>query len=83
MRATITKIIDKQRYERLHFKGEDGKHYMTDLVSTFRNYSRWKPLIKVDNVLDGLKLMGKNKIDADSFPKLARKEESPQQEMKF
>lgn len=40
----------------------------TDLVISFRNFSRWKPLLKVGNLLDGLKLRSAETVDADSYP---------------
>ena len=58
---------------------KDGKrtYAKTDLVQTFRNFKRWKPLLTVGNVLDGLKMKGENTVDADSFPTLLRTEKPP------
>lgn len=42
----------------------------TDLVPTYRNFNRWKDLLKSGNVLDNLFLKTENTVDADCFPKL-------------
>lgn len=52
----------------------------TDLVPTFRNYSRWKDFLRVGNVLANLYLKKDNTIDADSFPRfVGRKEKEPEE----
>lgn len=42
----------------------------TDLVTSFRNFSRWKPYLKIGFLLNGLRLKGKETVDADSYPSL-------------
>lgn len=52
------------------FKGEDGRSYRTCLYPNCGNFARWRPFLqKKDIVLEGLRTIGKNLIDADSFPK--------------
>lgn len=84
MKGEITRIdITKQShtgdYKRVYFKLEDGKFAKTDLVSSFRNYQRWAPLLKVGNVLGNLQLKpGGVKVltvNADSYPTLIKKVE--------
>lgn len=62
----------KEAFVRVYFKLQiESKNFIwakTDLVPTFRNYKKWKPLLKVGNILDGLILRGKETIDADSNP---------------
>lgn len=55
-------------FRRVYFELQDGSWAATDLVSTFRNYARWKPIVEagVGTIIDGLRLKGKDKIDADS-----------------
>jgi len=51
------------------FKGEDGRSYRSCLYPNCGNFMRWRGFIgKRDIVLDGLTPIGKNLIDADSFP---------------
>lgn len=63
-------------YLRLTFNmfKNDGTTYWakTDLVSSFRNYARWKALLQVGNVLGNLDMKDDNTVDADSFPRLVR-----------
>lgn len=78
----ITKIdppkkgSDKKTFIRVYFdvrqEGGGITWARTDLCPTFRNYSRWKPLLKVGNVLSGLDFKGLTTVNADSFPKLSR-----------
>lgn len=76
MRATITKIDKKKvsangnKFIRVYFTLEDGKWSKTDLCPDFRNYARWKKLLKVGNILSGIELKNNQTVNADSFPKL-------------
>jgi len=78
MRAKITDISPMKFsrngdvcFQRLKFQLEDGSFAMTDIVSTYRNYRWWKPVIEkgvgtwLSNVF--LKAGSKvKKVDADS-----------------
>ncbi len=78
MKGKITKIdVTKKShtgdYKRIYFELENGKFAKTDLVSSFRNYARWKPFLKVGVTLGNLiiKEVGKvTTVNADSFPML-------------
>lgn len=43
----------------------------TDIVPNFRNYGKWKPLLKVGNILSGLQMRRHDEVNADSSPKFA------------
>lgn len=81
IQARITKIDSKknsrnheQTFVRVYFRimtpqGNPSKLWAkTDLVDTFRNFTRWRPLLKVDNLLGGLRLKDghSDTVDADS-----------------
>ena len=78
MRAKITKI-DRPKYSRngdtvfyrVYFELESGAWAHTDLVSTYRNFERWRSILKsgVGTKIDGVNLKRgyNNKVDADSF----------------
>ena len=92
MQAEIIKIdkpvnsasVKGKKYIRVYFKIlETGKFAKTDLVMGFRNFKRWKPYLKVGNVLDNLRLKDEKTIDADSFPILRRHPELPLEEEKW
>jgi len=74
-KGTIIKILPKHfsrnggQYTRVFFRLEDGFTATTDLVDSYRNVARWKNLLRVGIDLDGLILKGKNKVNADSFPR--------------
>ena len=77
MIGEIIKILPVKRsrnegdcYLRVEFKMEDGSWKKTDLVPGFRNYQRWKKLLRVGNVLFNLKILDDQTIDADGFPRL-------------
>ena len=56
---------------RIHFKMfHTGGWAKTDIVRTFRNYKRWRPLLKKGNIITGLQMLDENSIDADSYPRL-------------
>ena len=61
---------EDETYLRVEFKMEDGKWAKTDLVPSFRNYWRWKRVLRVGNVVRNLKMRDKITVDADSFPQL-------------
>lgn len=76
MRAKLVKIDPPKssrngdvQFQRLHFQLQDGSYAMTDVVSTFRNYAWWQPVIEagIGTWIDGVELKGKQKIDADSW----------------
>lgn len=86
MRGKITKIDTLkssrnagQAFLRVYFKVKRGVGDFiwakTDIVPSFRNYARWKPLLEVGNILDGLILKADNTVDADSRPELVSKAE--------
>lgn len=78
MRGTVIKIhpIKYSRTEgaftRIEFKLEDGSWAKTDIVSKYRNYSRWQPIIKAgaETALDGLMLRKQGEVDGDSYPRI-------------
>ena len=55
------------KFIRVHFKLENGKWAKTDLVPGFRNFRRWKRLLKIGNVIGNIRLKNKDTVDADSF----------------
>ncbi len=55
---------------RVTFKMEDGGWAKTDIVPTFRNYWRWRKLLRVGNTLFNLTLKDPETVDADSKPYL-------------
>jgi len=75
MKGSIIKILPKRfsrnggTFTRVNFKMEDGSFAQTDLVDSYRNVARWRNLLRVGINLDGLLLKGKNKVNADSFPR--------------
>jgi hypothetical protein len=59
MRATITKIDTLKRgngaiFQRVYFKTESGQFAVTDLCPTFRNFTRWRPLLQIGTEVDNL-----------------------------
>lgn len=80
MKAKIKKIYAPRfsrngdvEFRRLNLELEDGTFAMTDLVSSFRNFARWRPIILagVGASIDGVRLLapgpkGAKKVDADS-----------------
>jgi hypothetical protein len=78
MLAEIIKIEEGKPSEKsgkfiqVNFKFEDGSFGMTYLVENYRNFKRWKRLLKIGNILANLKTKiekdGIKIIDADSFP---------------
>ena len=59
-----------QSFIRVHFRLANGQWAKTDLVPGFRNFKRWKPLLKERNTLYALRLKDKETVDADCFPKI-------------
>ena len=78
MRATLLRTTKRpSKYGRsfhyAFFKGEDGKSYRSCLYEDCGNFKRngWAGLIGKQGVmLDGLRVIDKNIIDADSVPKI-------------
>jgi hypothetical protein len=73
MIGVIVNIVRKKNskgefYKRVIFKLSDGKYVKTDIVSKYHNAKRWKPLLKIGKVIDGLRLISSEKVDADSLP---------------
>lgn len=79
MFAKITKIDEMklshnegEAFRRVYFRVKekmDSKESIwakTDLVPTFRNYGKWKDILKVGNILSGIKMKTKDAVDADS-----------------
>ena len=64
-----------QTFYRVYFEMISGDWTKTDIVPGFRNFKRWKNHLKVGNVLSGLRLKGRDTVDADSYPKFVRCEE--------
>lgn len=79
MNGEITKIDPVKKsangnaFIRVYFKIEGKDWYKTDICPDYRNYARWKPLLKVGNMLSGLEAKGDTTINADSWPKLVVK----------
>lgn len=68
---------EDQAFKRVYFKvakteGErpDFAWAKTDLVPTFRNYARWKDLLKVGNFIGGVELKDEVTVNADCNPYL-------------
>jgi len=83
MIGEITKILPIRNsrnygdlYIRVTFKLEGRGWAKTDLVPGFRNYKRWRKLLKVGNILGNLKMKDEKTIDADSQPILITGEKS-------
>jgi hypothetical protein len=76
MIAEIIKILSPTQsrngnaYIRVEFKDELGNWLKTDLCYDYRNWSRWKKLLKVGNRLFNLRQKDSQTIDADSYPHL-------------
>ena len=77
MIAEITRIdhIKNSRnfgelFIRVHFKLEGGGWAKTDICPGFRNYSRWKKILRVGNRLFNLRMLDGQTVDADSYPRL-------------
>ena len=72
MIATIVKILDPavssmgNTYIRVILKSEDGKWIKTDLVPGYKNYERWKKVLKPQNKLYGIVMIDDVFVNADS-----------------
>ena len=75
MKARITKIDEPRvsrnndvAFRRIHFILENGSYAMTDVVSTYRNYRFWEPVIEsgIGTYIGGVNLKRPDKVDADS-----------------
>ncbi len=80
MIAKIIKVHEQksflgQSFYYIFFKGKDGHSYKTCAYPQFGNYPRWQKFIEAFRAaqgirevwLDGLNVIGKNLIDADSY----------------
>ena len=79
MKGEITKISENKSsynndvmFKRVQFRLEDGSWAKTDLVTTFRNFERWRGILErgVGAQLDGLEFKNGNAktINADCSP---------------
>ena len=75
IQAMITRIdqqrigTDQKLYHVVLFRTEDGRNFRSYISPDMRNFSRWKKLLIVGNVVGNLTLMCDEKtIDADSRP---------------
>lgn len=75
MKGRITSIDEPKlsrnndvAFRRIHLILETGEYVMTDIVSTYRNYRHWEPIIEsgVGTYVGGIRLKDKDKVDADS-----------------
>lgn len=62
-------------FKRVYFEmygALDGHKFWakTDIVPSFKNYGRWRDLLKVGNTLDGLSMRKPDEVNADSRPRL-------------
>lgn len=77
MKGEIIKITelkytrsDGEPYYRVQFKMADGSFAQTDIVPSYRNFSHWKPFLRVGVRLKDLEFIGPGKINADCIPEL-------------
>jgi hypothetical protein len=61
------KSINGNKFIVVIIRCEDGRARMTHICPDYRNYARWKPLLKVGKILEGLVLKDSGTINADSF----------------
>lgn len=82
MNGEIIRIIEKEsKYGKIYFDvlfkmEKTGSCFRSCIYTGCRNFTNWKDLLKVGNILKNLELIwkfGKLFIDADSFPELIRK----------
>lgn len=78
---------NKEAFHRVYFnmKGAlDGHKFWakTDIVLSYRNYAKWKPLLKVGNIITGLRMRRPDEVNADSNPKLVGFKEIQQEVVK-
>jgi hypothetical protein len=78
MKAKIIKIDPlkesrtEKSFRRIYFTLENGKWAKTDVVPSYRNYARWKPIINLyesgaEVFIDGVSLRQEAEVDADSY----------------
>jgi predicted nucleic acid-binding Zn ribbon protein len=62
------------RFIRITFKMDDGSWAKTDVCPEYRNFNRWKKIIKAGEgiVVDGLQFRASHEVNADSPAKIAR-----------
>jgi hypothetical protein len=76
MFGEIIKILDPKQsrngntYRRVEFKMEDGGWAKTDLCYDYRNWDRWRKVLRVGNKLFNLRMKDSITVDADSLPLL-------------
>lgn len=76
MKGSIIKIHPMKnsrngnRFIRVEFRMEDKSWAKTDICPDYRNYARWKDLLRSGVTLTGLNKKRDNEVDADSFPQL-------------
>ena len=85
MNGTITDIHNLKwgngsEFRRVTFKMEDGSWAKTDLCPTFRNFEKWKHLLKVGVMLSNLRLKDKKTVDADIQAILHRRPPPPMEQ---
>ena len=84
MKSTIN---PGQRFKRVFFKVADPSNFAnfqwakTDLVSSYRNYARWKDLLEVGNIINGISLKDPRTVDADCFPVFIRNDELQKEDL--
>jgi hypothetical protein len=75
MNAIVTKIDQLKMsrngdavFRRIYFRLEDGSWAVTDVVSSFRNFKYWRPVIEagVGSSIGGVELLAQGKVNADS-----------------
>jgi hypothetical protein len=51
---------------------ENGEYAKTDIVKGYLNERRWKPLMRVGNLLGNLFMKSEGEVNADSYPELLK-----------
>lgn len=86
MKATIKKHDPAKfsrngdvRYIRIYFELDEGSWAATDLVPTYRNFSKWRPILAsgIGTVIGGVGLKAEGKINADSDVYIVKKPLTP------
>ena len=81
MKGEVLKIIPLKlsrtegSYYRITFTMEDGEWAKTDIVTKYRNYSRWKKIIEAGpgTIVGNLKMRSDGEVDGDSYPEILEK----------
>lgn len=92
IRATVKKIHplktsrNHNSFVRVEFQLENGDWVKTDLCPDYRNFARWKEILRlgVGTVVSNVQLhpKRKNEINADSFPNISHEPLKPQEKPK-